>query len=160
MSARFGICLALSLSCAACSTSALRTDVPMVRGGDIEMRLRNTALLWSADVQRAAEALARQKPEGLDAPLRLALVVRPGALVDSEISIRFAVDPHGHVVDAQVLSAAMATGSESIAVANLNTLRMWRFDPPTQAGRPTGYCCVTLTIENVGGERSPEPRLR
>lgn len=160
MSGRSWICLASALFCAACSTSSRRADLPLVQGGDLEVHLRNTPLLWRADIQRAADTLARQKPQGLDAPLRLALVVRPGVLVDSEISIRFAVDAQGQVADAQVLGATMATGSESIAVATLNTLRMWRFDPPMHDGAATGYCCVRLTIENVAGERPFEPGSR
>jgi len=132
----------------------------MVEGADLEMHLRNTPVLWSADVQRAADMLAARRPKELDKPLRLALVVRPGVLVDSEISIRFAVDVQGHVVDARILEAAMATGDQSIAVATLRTLRMWRFDPPTREGTPTGYCCVRVTIENVPAERPFERPLR
>lgn len=140
----------------ACGTPAGH-DVPAAgEGGDLELRLRNTRVLWSADVQRAADMLARQRPAGFDKPLRLTLVVRPAVLVDSEITIRFAVDAQGHVEDAEVLKAAMATGDQSIAVATLAALRRWRFDPPARAGSPAAFCCIRLTIENI----ADQPRRR
>jgi hypothetical protein len=124
--------------------------MPMVQGKDIELRMRNTPGAWPVEIKQTTLQLAAQKPENLDSPLRLSQVYKPGALVPSEVTIRFAIDPNGMVMKPQIKHFSAQSGREGIALlATLNALNMWHFKPPVHNGTSTGYCCVQLMMENV-----------
>jgi hypothetical protein len=133
----------------ACATAPERTPVPTVRGATIALHLRNVLRLWGPDVDRAAAQLARERPEGLDGPLRLVRVFRPGRLTESEVAVRFGVGSDGRVIDAELMNISAGLGKESIALSVLNAVRLWQFVPPARAGEPTAFCCIEVTIENL-----------
>jgi TonB family protein len=144
---RIALATLLSALLAACAAAPDRAAMPMVEAKAVQLEMRITNRFWDQDVRRAAVELARQSSAALDAPLRLDLVVRPGQLRDGELAVRFAVDTEGHVRDVQVLRVATALGSEIFVREVLRTLYMWRFVPPTRGGKPTGFCCIELTME-------------
>ena len=120
----------------------------MISGGLIEIQIRNTRL-WTAG--QANAYFSEQTAPRLDTPLRLIEVVSPRSARDSEITIRFAVDTDGKVMDAEVLKAVTNLGDEWMILNTLNALRQWRFEPPTSSGKPTGFCCIQVTYENITG---------
>jgi len=122
--------------------------MPMVSGGQIEVHVRNTRQAAAANAMIDFPA---QRAAGLDSPLQLAELVRPFPAADSEVTIRFAVNTDGHVIDAQVMQATTNLGAERMVQATLRAVLKWRFDPPTAGGKPTGYCCVEVTFENIAG---------
>jgi TonB family protein len=129
-----------------CSSTPDRTAMPMVSGGHIEVNIRNTR---QAAATNAMIDFTAQLAAGLDSPLRLADLVRPFPAADSEVTIRFAVNADGHVMDAVVVKATTNLGAERMVQTTLKAVLKWRFDPPTAGGKPTGYCCVEVTFENI-----------
>ncbi|HTT11607.1 MAG TPA: TonB family protein [Burkholderiaceae bacterium] len=140
--------LAATLALASCGSVQDRGSTPMISGGHIEIQIRNTRL-WTAG--HANAYFAEQRALGLDTPLRLIEVVSPRPARDSEITIRFAVDTDGRVMDAKVLHAVTNLGDEWMIANTLNALRQWRFEPPISGGKRTGFCCVQVTYENITG---------
>ncbi len=130
---------------AACSTAPELAPGPTVRGA-LELRVRNT---WDSAAITHAISQSPGVPSGLDAPLRLTQLFRPPPYRDSEVSIRFAVNREGRVVDARILKVAGGLGQDRMFVNTLNAVRLWRFEPPMLAGKAVNYCCIDLTIENV-----------
>jgi TonB family protein len=122
--------------------------MPMATGGNIEVHIRNTQ---HAAATHANVDLPGQRAAGLDSPLRLAHLVRPFPARDSEVTIRFAVDTGGRVIDAKILQATANLGDEGMIQNTLAALLQWRFEPPTSGGKPTGYCCLEVTFENISG---------
>jgi len=133
---------------AGCTSTQDRTSMPMATGGNIVVHIRNTQ---HAAATHANVDLPGQRASGLDSPLRLAHLVRPFPARDSEVTIRFAVDTGGRVIDTKVLKATANTGDEGMIHNTLAALLQWRFDPPTAGGKPTGYCCLEVTFENISG---------
>ena len=132
-----------------CTSTPDRTATPMVNGGDINVHVRNTPQPSAANAP--TDSITAQPAAGLDAPLRIARLVKPFVQADSEVTIRFAVNADGHVMDAQVVEATTNLGAERMVQTTLRAVLQWRFDPPTAGGKPTGYCCLVVTFENITG---------
>jgi hypothetical protein len=130
--------------CSGCSTKDGR-NMPLVHGKDIELRFRSTQHFWDAE---AIKQLAAQKPEVLDSPLNLERGSKPFIQEESEITVRFAIDSHGNVIDTHVLRIVTGYAGEDIIQQTLGALSLWHFYPPVRGGTPTGYCCAKLIIEN------------
>jgi len=146
---RLSLYLAAALLLACGTSTPERTAMPVVSGGDINVHVRNTPQTSAANAP--TDSITAQPAPGLDSPLRLARLVKPLVRADSEVTIRFAVNADGHVMDAEVVQATTNTGAERMVQATLKAVLQWRFDPPTAGGKPTGYCCVVVTFENITG---------
>jgi hypothetical protein len=130
--------------CTGCGTKDNR-KMPLIHGKDIELRFRSAQQFWDTE---AVKQLAAQKPEILDSPLNLERGVKPFIQEESEITVRFAIDSHGNVIDTHVIRIATGNAGEDIIQQTLGALSLWHFYPPVSEGTPTGYCCATLIIEN------------
>lgn len=126
-------------------------DMPMVQGNEIELSLRNSKHFWEFGMDRAAEQLNAQHPDGLDHHLQLVSVVMPRPTKSAEVSVRFAIDSQGQVINVE-MRRLFSAGAETVLAATASALPLWRFSPPMQGGLPTSYCCVRLRLEYLPNE--------
>lgn len=126
-------------------------DMPMVQGNEIELSLRNSNHFWDFGMDHAAEQLNAQHPDGLDQHLQLVSVVMPRPIRSAEVSVRFAIDSQGHVINVE-MRRLFSVGAEMVLADTASALPLWRFSPPTQGGLPISYCCVRLRLEYLPNE--------
>jgi hypothetical protein len=125
----------------------------IVQGKDVELHFSN--IEWylrggqKAFDAEAKKQLTAQKSELLDSPLALERGGFYPTTIENEISIRFAIDSKGNVINTEVTHIAIGNPEEDIVGQTIYLLlNYWHFYPPMRAGKPTGYCCAHLIFEN------------